>query len=166
MGLLHHFLGIEIYQGDDGVFIFQSKYDEKVLKKFRMLGCKSVATPLDLNEKLMKEDGGKKVDETLYRSLVGNLFYLTATRQDIMFAASLLSRFMNSPSHINFGAAKRVLRYVQGTMDYGLKYDRGNEVKLIGFCDSDWGGCADDMKSISGYCFSFGSGVFLWCSKK
>ncbi|XP_019056129.1 PREDICTED: uncharacterized protein LOC109115932 [Nelumbo nucifera] len=135
MELLHHFLGIEIYQGDDGGFICQSKYVEKVLKKFKMFGCKPISTLLVVNEKLMKEDGGKKVDETLYRSLVGNLFYLTAIRPNIMFAATLLSRFTNNPNYIHLGLAKRVLRYVQGTMDYGIKYDKGNEVILVGFCD-------------------------------
>jgi hypothetical protein len=72
-----------------------------------MLGCKPMATPLAVNEKLKKNDGGKKVDATLYRSLVGNLLYLTATRPDIMFAASLLSRFMHSPSHFHFASAKK-----------------------------------------------------------
>jgi len=70
-----------------------------------------MATPLPVNEKLKKEDGGNKVDATLYRSLVGNLLYLTATRSDIMFAACLLSRFMHSPSHFHFAAAKRVLTF-------------------------------------------------------
>ena len=108
LGLLHYFLGMEIYQDDDGVFISQKNYAEKVLKKFRMFGCKSVATPLVCNEKLVKEDGEKKVDETLYRSLVGNLLYLMATRPDIIFAASLFSRFLNSPSQKHYGVGKRV----------------------------------------------------------
>ena len=120
MGLLRHFLGMEIYQ-DEGVFISQKLYAEKILKKFRMDGCKSVSTPLVVNEKLMKEDGGKKANETLYRSLIGNLLYLTATRPDIMFAANLLSRFMHSPSHFHYAAAKRVLRYIQGTTSYGKR---------------------------------------------
>ncbi|PON33009.1 hypothetical protein PanWU01x14_356340 [Parasponia andersonii] len=127
-----------------------------------MFGCKSVTTPLVCNEKLMKEDGEKKVDETLYRSLVGNLLYLTATKPDIMFAASLLSRFMNSPSQVHFGVGKRVLRYIQGTMNYGIRFEKNPDVKLVGFCDIDWG----DMKSTSGYVFSLGSGVFSWLSKK
>ena len=114
----------------------------------------------------MKEDGEEKVDATLYRSLVGNLLYLTATRPDIMFAASLLSRFMNSPSQIHFGAAKRVLRYIRGTTDFGIMYGRCCEPKLKGYYDSDWGGCFDDMKSTSGYAFTLGSGIFSWVSKK
>jgi hypothetical protein len=141
-------------------------YAEKILKKFKMLGCKPMATLLAINEKLKKEDGRKKVNATLYRSLVGNLLYLTATRPDIMFAASLLSRFMHSPSHFHFAAAKRVLRYIQGTTSYGIRYCRKSILKLIGFCDSDWGGCVDDMKSTSSYAFSLESSVFSWSTKK
>ncbi|KAK2969370.1 hypothetical protein RJ640_000642 [Escallonia rubra] len=166
MGLLKHFLGMEVHQDDEGVFICQKNYAEKVLKKFRMYGCNSKATPLIVGEKLKREDGGSKVDATFYRSMVGNLLYLTATRPDIMFAASLISRFMQAPSHFHLGAANRVLRYIQGTIDYGIMNGRSKEVKLIGFCDSDFGGCKDDMKSTSGYCFTLGSGVFSWLSKK
>ncbi|RVW71220.1 Retrovirus-related Pol polyprotein from transposon TNT 1-94 [Vitis vinifera] len=119
-----------------------------------------------VNEKLRKEDGRKMVDETHFRSLVGNLLCLTATRLDIMYAASLLSRFMHYPSHSHLGTAKRVLRYLQGTVELGIKYFRNIEVKLIGHCDSDWGGCIDDMKSTLGYAFSLGSGVISWVSKK
>ena len=109
MSMLHYFLGIEIYQEDDGVFICQKKYVERILKKFGMYGCNSVSTPLIVTEKLTKEDKGKKIDETRYRSLIGNLFYLTATRPDITFSTSLMSRFMQAPSHIHLGATRRVL---------------------------------------------------------
>ncbi|RVW16037.1 Retrovirus-related Pol polyprotein from transposon RE2 [Vitis vinifera] len=112
------FIRSKIYQEEDGVFICQKRYVEHILKKFGMAGCNPVSTPLVVNEKLRKEDGGKMVDETHFRSLVGNLLYLTATRPNIMFAASLLSRFMHYPSHLHLGAAKRVLRYLQGTVLY------------------------------------------------
>ncbi|XP_059658324.1 secreted RxLR effector protein 161-like [Cornus florida] len=131
-----------------------------------MLNCKSVCTPLVVNEKLMKEDGNKEADSSLYRSLVGSLLYLTSSRPNIMYATSLLSRFMHNPSQIHVGAAKRLLRYIQGTLDFGILYDKNVNAKLFGFCDSDWAGCVNDMRSTSGYAFSFGSGVFLWASKK
>ena len=83
-----------------------------------------------------------------------------------MFAANLLSRFMHTPSHFHYAAAKRVLRYIQGTTSYGIRYNKNKEVQLHGYCDSDWGGCVDDMKSTSGYTFSLGSGMFSWSSKK
>lgn len=88
-----------------------------------MFGCNPIYTPLVVNEKLKKEDGGKKVDGGNYRGLVGNLFYLTSTRPDIIFAVSLLSRFMNYPSHIRLGLAKKASRYIQCTLDYAIKYD-------------------------------------------
>ncbi|VVA34844.1 Hypothetical predicted protein, partial [Prunus dulcis] len=91
LGLLHYFLGIEVSQTENGIFISQKKYAENILKKFNLLGCKSVATPLIANEKMRKFDGAKKADAKKYRSLVGSFLYLTATRPDIMFAASLLS---------------------------------------------------------------------------
>ncbi|XP_019267120.1 PREDICTED: uncharacterized protein LOC109244478 [Nicotiana attenuata] len=166
LGLLHHFLGLEVTQEDDGVFVSQQSYAEAMLRKFNMFGCKAVPTPLTSNEKLMKNDGGRKVDSTLYRSIIGSLMYLMATRPDIMFATSLLSRFMQSPSHIYLGSAKRVLRYIKGTLAYGIKYFKGEELTLIGFCDNDWAGSKDDMKSTSGFVFSLGSGAFSWQSKK
>ena len=166
LGLLHYFLGIETCQNEESVFICQKKYAKTLLERFRMSNCKSIAIPLVVNEKLKKEDGSNEVDASLYRSLVGSLLYLTATRPDIMYATSLLSRFMHKPSQTHFGAAKRVLRYIQGTLDFGIMYERNVETKLFGFCDSDWGGCVDDMRSTSGYVFSLGSGVISCASKK
>ncbi|KAL0312270.1 UNVERIFIED_CONTAM: Retrovirus-related Pol polyprotein from transposon RE2 [Sesamum radiatum] len=127
---------------------------------------RQVTTPLVTGEKYKKEDGSEKVDGSIYRSLIGSLLYLTATRPDIMFATSLLSRFMQSPSQVHYGAAKRILRYLQGTKDFGIWYKSTNDAKLVGYTDSDWAGSADDMKSTSGYTFSLGSGIFSWASKK
>ncbi|XP_050919643.1 uncharacterized mitochondrial protein AtMg00810-like [Lathyrus oleraceus] len=127
-----------------------------------MYGCKPVDIPLVVNEKLKKEDGGRLVDASMYRSLVGSLFYLTASRPDLMFAASLLSRFMSKPSHLHLGEAKRVLRYVMGTMEHGIRFDKNSKLEAKGYCDSDWAGSVDDMKSTSGYVFNLGSGVISW----
>ena len=83
-----------------------------------------------------------------------------------MFATSLLSRFMQEPSQVHFGAAKRVLRYLQGTMDYGIMYKIGGDLNLIGYSVCDWAGSIDYMKSTSGYAFLFGSSICSWLSKK
>ncbi|XP_074266280.1 secreted RxLR effector protein 161-like [Silene latifolia] len=83
-----------------------------------------------------------------------------------MYGASLLSRFMQDPSQNHFGEAKRLLRYIRDTTNFGIKYEKSPRIKLFGYCDSDWGGCVDDMKSTSGYAFSLGSGMFSWSSKK
>ncbi|CAL9021871.1 unnamed protein product [Prunus brigantina] len=110
------------------------------------IDCKPVAIPLVPTEKLSKDDGSGSTNEEQYRKIVGSLLYLTATRPDIMFAASLLARFMHCPTNKHLGTAKRVLRYVKGTLDYGLEYVKGKEVVLIGYCDSDWSGSVDDSK--------------------
>ena len=126
---------------------------------------RSVAIRLATNEKFRKDNREKKANSSLYRSLVGSLLYLTSTRPDIMFAVSLLSRFMQEPSQVHFGAAKRVPRYLQGTMDYGIMYKFGGDLNLIGYSYSDWAGSIDDMKSTSGYIFLFVSSNCSWLSK-
>ncbi|KAL5726897.1 hypothetical protein ACHQM5_000142 [Ranunculus cassubicifolius] len=131
-----------------------------------MANCKSIATPLALNEKLQLNDGAPKADAKVYRSLVGSLLYLTNTRPDIEYSVSLLSRFMQEPSNLHFAAAKRILRYLQGTKNYSLKYAKEEDNKLAGFTDSDWAGSIDDRKSTSGYVFCLGSKVISWSSKK
>jgi len=98
--------------------------------------------------------------------MIGCLVYLTTTQPDILNVVSILSRFMNCASEMHFKAAKRVIRYVKGTSNFGIKFKRTEEFKLTSFSNSDWGGSIDDMKSTSGYCFSFGSSTFLWSSKK
>ncbi|KAL6345503.1 hypothetical protein AAG906_017226 [Vitis piasezkii] len=120
---------------------------------------KSVATPLVVNEKLSNNEVNIKADASVYRSLIGSLLYLSATRPDLMFSASLLSRFMHSPSKIHFGVAKRVLRYIRGTFDYGLWFVKKESKELQGYANSDWAGSLDDSKSTSGYAFSFGKVV-------
>ena len=131
-----------------------------------MEDCKSVCTPLAQNEKFSKDDGAEKIDEALHRSLIGCLMYLTATRPDIMFTVSLLSRYMHCASELHYKAAKRVLRYIKGTLDHGIKFEKEDKLILHGFADSDQAGSCDDMRSTSGYLFSLGSGCFCWSSKK
>ena len=92
-----------------------------------------MATPLVVDEKLLKEYGSNEIDASFYRSLVGSLLHLMATRPNIMYATSLLSRFMQKLSQTHFGVAKRVLRYIQGTLDYSIVYEKNVETKLIRF---------------------------------
>lgn len=166
LGLMSFFLGMEVKQDHERVFICQKKYAKEILKKFQMEDCRSTTTPMNQKEKFSNDNGVEKVDEHYYRSLIGCLMYLTATRPDIMFAVSILSRFMNYSSEVHLQAAKRIVRYVKGTADYGIKYTHSQNFQLQGYSDSDWGGSVDDMKSTTGYCFNFGSSVFSWCSRK
>ena len=166
LGLMTYFLGLEINHKENEIFVSQKKYVKAILKKFKLEECKSMGTPMNLKEKLSKEDGTKKADEAQIRSLIGCLMYLTTTRPDILNAVGVLSRFMHCASELHFKAAKRVLRYVKGTCDFGIKFQRSKELILIGFSVCDWGGSIDDFKSTSGYCFSLGSSIFSWSSKK
>ncbi|PKI58072.1 hypothetical protein CRG98_021565 [Punica granatum] len=92
--------------------------------------------------------------------------YLTATRPDIMFAVGVLLRFLSCASELHMIAATRVIRYLKGTVTFGIKFTKGNQFNLCGFTDSDWASCVEDMRSTSGYCFTVGSGCFSWSSKK
>ncbi|KAH9805142.1 hypothetical protein KPL71_002337 [Citrus sinensis] len=166
LGLMAFFLGMEIKQNENEIFICQKKYAREILKKFKLEECKEMSTPMNSKEKLCKEDGTEKVDQAYFKSLIGCLMYLTATRPDILNAVSILSRFMHCASEWHLKAAKRVLRYVKGTCNFGIKFTRSKEFKLFGYSDSDWGGSIDDMKSTSVYCFTLGSSVFSWSSKK
>jgi hypothetical protein len=168
LGMMNYFLGMEVMQSSHGIFTCQKKYASDILKRFKTQDCKLVGTPMTTSIKLSKDDESEKVDESLYRGLIDNLQYLTASRPDILFAVSILSRFMHSPRETHFIAAKRILRYIKGTIDLGIFYPRSSEgtVELRDYTDSDWGGCVDDSRSISGYLFSLNSGVFTWSSKK
>ncbi|GKV27559.1 hypothetical protein SLEP1_g36721 [Rubroshorea leprosula] len=131
-----------------------------------MANCKIVSTPMVPCKKLKSDDGIAKIDVGIYQSLIGRLLYLSATRPDIMHSVSFMSRFMHSPSEIHFKVAKRILRYVKGMTDFRVLYISSTNVKLIGFIDNDWAGLEEDMKNTSERCFSIGSGVISWSSKK
>ena len=123
-------------------------------------------TPMAANVKLTNDPLGESVDVTLYRSMIGCLLYLTASRPDIAFSVGVCSRFQSNPkvSHIN--AIKRIIKYVGGTCDYGLFYSKESNLFLAGFSDSDWAGNADDRKSTTGGCFFVGANLVAWMSKK
>ncbi|XP_058003620.1 secreted RxLR effector protein 161-like [Hevea brasiliensis] len=131
---------MEILLLHQGIFMSQRKYAIEILKKFGMENCKTVSTPAVQGEKLSKSDEARKIDASLYRSLIGCLLYLSPARPDIMYATSILSKFMQSPCEVHYRAAKRVMRYVKGTADFGVLYARHVEVNLMGFTDSDWAG--------------------------
>ncbi|KAM1224199.1 hypothetical protein ACFX2G_044088 [Malus domestica] len=165
-GLMSYFLGIEVKQESDGIYISQQKYMRDILEKFNMDKCNIVNTPVATGLKLSKEGEGEFVNSTLYKSLVGSLRYLTITRPDIVYGVGLMSRYMETPRESHWLAAKRILRYIRGTLNYGLFYNFGEDEKLFGYSDSDWGGDQDERKSTSGYVFFLGSTVFSWTSKK
>ncbi|KAG8501219.1 hypothetical protein CXB51_003321 [Gossypium anomalum] len=166
LGLMTYFLGMEVQQAHSEIFLGQKTFAAKILSKLSMENCKTTSTPMAVRAKLSSQEGYEQVSETDYSSLVGCLLYLTTTRPDIMYAVSMLSRFMHCCNKQHLQAAKRVLRYIKGTLSYGLKFSRSEGLKLIGYSDSDWAGSKDNMKSTSGYAFTLGSAMFCWSSKK
>ena len=127
-----------------------------------------MSVPMTTNLTKLRDSttSSQSVDSTLYRHLINSLMYLVHTRLDICYTVNALSQFMSDPKHIHLVAAKHVLRYVQGTITYGLKYTSSSGVLSSGYSDSDWAGSAVDRKSTSSYCFSMGSGMISWFSRK
>ena len=163
--LMHYFLGMGV-QSAEGIFISQKKYIGKILNKFLMVNGNPVNTPLECGLKLHKDHGGKRVDNTIYKQIVGSFMYLTATRLDITYSVSLINRYMENPIVMHLITAKRSFRYLQGTSDVGLLYKKGEKSDLIGFINSDYVGDQDERKSTFGYAFMFGSAFISWSSKK
>ncbi|RVW40297.1 Retrovirus-related Pol polyprotein from transposon RE1 [Vitis vinifera] len=156
----------EEVQSFAGVFISQKKYALEILDKFMLKDCNSVITPSEVGLKLSKSGAGKRMDSTLYKQIVGSLMYLTSTRPDIMHAINLISRYMENPTKVHLLAAKRIFRYLKGTVDFGILYKMGEKSSLIGFSYSDYAGDLDDRKSTFGAVFMLNSGAITWSSKK
>eukprot|EP00253_Pinus_taeda_P017076 PITA_17076 len=131
-----------------------------------MQNNKPAPTPTVMGLKLSKEDCCNNINPTLYKSMIGSLMYLTATRSDIMYAVNLVSRFMQTPKETHWQEAKMILRYVNGTKQCGVFYIATDDFRLVGYTVSDWAGSVDDKKSTSGYVFHLGSGAISWASKK
>lgn len=166
LGLMCYYLGIEVKQNEEGTFLSQKAYAEAILKEFHMERCNSITTPVECGIKLSRFDNAEKVDSTMFRRLVGRLQFLTCIKPDILYGVGVISRYMEAPTMTHMKAAKRILRYVEETLNYGLSYTVANDFRLFGYSDSDWGGDVDDIKSTSGFVFFMGAAAFAWSSKK
>ena len=132
-----------------------------------MIDCNSIKMRMEVYSKLQKETEGKQVNLTNFRSLIGSLMYLMNTRPDLTYSVSYLIRFMDKPSSEHLSTAKGILRYLKGTENYGLLYNRGNkDLKITGYSDSDFAGDTNDRKSTSGETFFMGGLPITWNSVK
>ena len=165
MGELSYFLGLQVKQTDDGIFINQSKYTRNLLKKYGLQDCSSASTPMATATKL-SPDEDNKVDEANFRGMIGSLLYLTASRPDIMYATCLCARFQANPREPHLIAVKRIFKYLKGEPDLGLWYSRESDFHLTGYLDSDFAGCKIDRKSTSSSCQFLGGRLISWFSKK
>ncbi|GJX53538.1 putative ribonuclease H-like domain-containing protein [Tanacetum coccineum] len=162
MGELTFFLGLQVQQKEDGIFISQDKYVDEILKKFNYTDVKSASTPVDLEKPLVKDGDANDVDVHLYRSMIGSLMYLTASRPDIMFAVCACARFQVTPKTSHLLAVKRIFRYLKGKPTLGLWYFRDYPFELIAYTDSDYAGATQDRKSTTGGCQFLGNRLISW----
>ena len=153
-------------QTDSRIYINQAKYARNLVKRFGLDSATYARTLMAANAKLTNDSSSEFVDVTLYRSIIGCLLYLTASRPDIAFSVGVCSRFQSNSKVSHLNAIKRIIKYVGGTCDYGLFYSKESNLSLIGFLDSDWVGNADDRKSTTGGCFYIGANLVAWMSKK
>ncbi|GKC08064.1 putative ribonuclease H-like domain-containing protein [Tanacetum coccineum] len=152
MGELTFFLGLQVKQKGDGIFISQDKYVAKILRKFGFTDVKSASTPMDTKKPLLKDSDGDDVDVHLYKSMIGSLMYLTSSRPDIIFAVCACARFQVTPKMSNLHAAKRIFRYLKGHSKFSLWYLRDSPFDLVAYSDSDYAGASLDRKSTTGSC--------------
>ncbi|GJW44680.1 putative ribonuclease H-like domain-containing protein [Tanacetum coccineum] len=166
MGELIFFLGLQVKQKTDGIFISQDKYVADMLKKFNLASVKTAITPMETKMALTKDEEADDVDVHLYRSMIGSLMYLTASRPDIMFAVCVCSRFQVTPKTSHLNAVKRIFKYLKGKPNLGLWYPRESSFDLEAFSDSDYAGANLDRKSTTGGCQFLGSRLISWQCKK
>lgn len=168
LGPLHYFLGIEVVRRADGFFLHQRKYAHELLERAGMLNCNPAPTPVDTKAKLSASDGSLASDAPFYRSIVGALQYLTLTRPELQYAVQQVCLHMHAPRDAHWAAVKRILRYICGTMGYGLSLyaSPSTPTDIVAYSDADWAGCPDTRRSTSGYCVYLGSSLVSWSSKR
>ncbi|GJW19286.1 putative ribonuclease H-like domain-containing protein [Tanacetum coccineum] len=166
MGELTFFLGLQVQQKEDGIFISQDKYVAEILKKFDFATVKTASTPMELNKALVKDENADSVDVHLYRLMIESLMYLTASRPDITFAVCACVRFQVTPKTSHLHAMKMIFRYLKGQPKLGLWYPKDSPFDLEAFSDSDYAGASLDNKSTTGGCQFLGKRLISWQCKK
>jgi hypothetical protein len=166
MGELKFFLGFEIKQLSEGTFISQAKYTQDMLKRFKMQDAKEKRFPMDTKCHLELNLKGIDVDQKLYRSMIGSLLYLCASRPDIVLSVGVCARYQAAPKQNHMKAVNRILRYLVYSPRFGLWYPKGSNFSLAGYTDSDWAGDKDDRKSTSVAWQFLGRSLVSWSSKK
>ena len=144
VGELTFFLGFQVKQKKEGIFISQEKYVRNIVKRFELDSKKHASTPMSSSTKLNVDFSGVEVSPTLYRSIIGSLLYLIASRPDIAFSVGVCARYQAASRESHLTAVKRIIRYVNGTLDYGLWNSKDFNACLAGYSDADWAGSVDD----------------------
>jgi hypothetical protein len=166
LGPLHHFLGITVECRPDGLFLHQHTYTLDILKRAVMADCNPCTTPVDLQAKLAGDLRPTVEDASQFQSIAGALQYLTFTRPDIAYAVQQICLHMHDPRESHLTDMKRILRYLQGTPDYGLLLHRSSSSDLVVYTDADWVSCPDTRRSTSGYAVFLGDNLVSWSAKR
>jgi hypothetical protein len=165
LGETNVILNIKLIKGENAIILKQSHYVENILNRFGYSDSKDSPTPFDPSLKLRK-NRGQGINQLIYSQIIGSLMYLAgATRPDISFAVSKLSRFTSNPGSDHWCALERVMRYLRGTSVYGLHYT-GYPAILERYSDSNWILDAAEIKATSGYIFTIGGAAVSWRSRK
>eukprot|EP00253_Pinus_taeda_P009442 PITA_09442 len=166
LGELTYFLGLQVQQNKDGIFLSQTKYLKQILKKYSMEDSKLVCTPMVIGCSINSNEESTAVHQRTYRSMIGSFLYLIGTQPDIMHAVGIVGRFQENPKESHLQAIKRIFKYLQGTQNFGLWYPRDTNITLNAYTDADWVGSMDVRNSTSGGTFYMGSRLVSWFSKK
>ena len=168
MGSFHFCLGVHIKQSEEGVKLSQKQYIEKLLQRYGLQDANPVSTPVDLNVKLVADDGHiKPVEKVQYQSMAGSLVYASfATGPDVSQAVGVLSKFNFAPIEAHLTAAKHVLRYLKGTINLSFHYKQTENSDIVGFSDADWASDMDNRHSTTGNVFMMAGGAICWLSQK
>ena len=131
------FLGLQVKQKKEGIFISQEKYARNIVKKFGLDSKKHASNPMSSSTKLNVDSSGVEISPTLYRSIIKSLLYLTASRPDIAFSVGVCAKYQAAPKESHLTAVKRIIRYINGTSDYGLWYSKDSNACLVGYLDTN-----------------------------
>lgn len=170
-GDLNLFLGFQIERRQDGsIFLHQTGYAKKILERFHATESNPVSIPMDKHQELSVAAHGKQESTGVrapYREAVGSLMYLAiGTRPDIAYALSTVSQYLESPDKIHWNAVKRILKYLRGTVDFGLTFEANPRLKIQAYSDADYAGDVETRKSTSGGVFKLGGSTISWFSQK
>ncbi|KAJ9566346.1 LOW QUALITY PROTEIN: hypothetical protein OSB04_002312 [Centaurea solstitialis] len=163
LGVLTYYLGIEVYQRKEDVLITQAGYAKKVLMDAGMFDCNPTLVPMDPNVKFSKGEGEEDTEVTSQLSWKTEISTSNKTR---FVLRGIISRYIQTPKKSHMAAIKQILRYVKGTLGYGIRYARGEPTKLVGFCDSSHNIDLDDGRSTTGHIFYLGKSPITWYSQK
>ncbi|XP_021767835.1 uncharacterized protein LOC110732199 [Chenopodium quinoa] len=166
LGSLKYFLGIEVSRSGSGIFLNQRKYILDLLRDQNMENCNAAPFPMSKGLRLNMDNGDLLGDPEVYRRLIGKLLYLNMSRPGISYVVQQISQFLGAPRKPHFDAALHVLRYLKGSLNFGLFYPTNSDFVLTGYNDADWGTCSDSGRSLTGYCVFLGNSLISWKTKK